>query len=137
MPEQGLIVGDNWIAIAVAAVATWIIGALIYGLLFSRLWLQLTGYTKEQLKPHMWKMPISLFLPILTAIGLALILKMAGVTSLTAGLMVTLQVWFFIVLPVRLYSFVYSPERPGLLAMDAIHLFLGTIAAGAIISAWP
>lgn len=137
MPSQALTVGDNWIAILVAAVATWIIGALIYGLLFSKLWLQLTGYTKEQLKPHMWKMPISIFLPILTAIGLALILKAAHVDNLTTGLMITLQVWFFIVMPARLYNFVYSPEKPGLLALDAIHLFLGTMAAGAIISAWP
>ena len=70
-------------------------------------------------------------------IGLALILKMAGVTNLAAGLMISLQVWFFIVLPARLYSFVYSPEKPGLLAMDLIHLLLGTLAAGAIISVWP
>jgi len=137
MPQQALIVGDNWIAIAVAAVATYAIGALIYGLLLSKLWLQLTGYTKEQLKPHMWKMPIAFFLPILTAIGLAMILKAAEVDNLTAGLIVTAQVALFIVLPVRMYSFVYSPEKIGLLVLDAIHLILGTMVAGAILSAWP
>jgi hypothetical protein len=85
----------------------------------------------------MWKMAISWIMPILTAIGLALILKSAGVTNLATGLMISLQVWFFIVLSTRLYSFVYSPERPGLLVMDAIHLFLGVMVAGGIISAWP
>lgn len=128
--------GDNWAAIIAAAVATYAIGALMYGLLFSKLWLQLTGYTREQLKPHMWKMPISFILPFLTAFGLALILKSAGVSNLATGLMITLQVWFFIVVPVRLYSFVYSPERPGLLVLDLVHLFLGTMVAGGIISAW-
>ena len=72
-----------------------------------------------------------------TAIGLAIILKLAHVDNLAMGLVVTFQIWFFIVLSTRLYSFVYSPERPGLLVMDAIHLLLGTMAAGAIISAWP
>lgn len=137
MPPTGMIVGDNWIAILVAAIATYAVGFLIYGALFSKLWMGLTGYTKEQLKPHQWKMAISWIMPVLTAIGLAILLKLARVDNLATGLMISFQIWFFIVLPVRLYSYVYSPERPGLLAMDAIHLLLGTMVAGGIISAWP
>ena len=72
----------------------------------------------------------------LTAIGLAIILKMCGVTNLATGLVVTFQIWFFLILSTRLYSFVYSPERPSLLIMDSIHLLLGFLAAGAVISAW-
>jgi hypothetical protein len=131
------VVGDNWLAIIVAAIAIYAIGFIIYGAVFSGLWMKLSGYTKEQLQPHMWKMAISWIMPILTAIGLALILKSAGVTNVATGLMVSLQVWFFIVLSTRLYSFVYSPEKPGLLVMDAIHLLLGVMVAGGIISAWP
>jgi hypothetical protein len=134
---QGMIVGDNWLAIIAAAVAFYAIGFVIYGAVFSKLWMQLSGYTKEQLQPHMWKMALSPIMPILAAIGLAILLKMAGVDNLATGLVVTFQIWFFIVLSTRLYSFVYSPEKPGLLVMDAIHLFLGFMAAGAVISAWP
>lgn len=137
MPPQGMIVGDNWLAIIVAAIAFYAIGFIIYGAVFSKLWMQLSGYTQEQLKPHMWKMAISPIMPVLTAIGLAIILKMCGVTNLAAGLVVTSQIWFFLILSTRLYAFVYSPERPGLLIMDAIHLLLGCLAAGAVISAWP
>jgi len=137
MPPTGIIVGDNWLAIGVAAIDIYAIGFLIYGALFSKLWMSLAGYTQEQLKPHMWKMAISWIMPVLTAIGLALILKMARVDNLASGLIVSFEVWLFIVLSTRLYSYVYSPERPGLLVMDAIHLLLGTLAAGAIISAWP
>ena len=137
MPPQGMIVGDNWLAIIVAAIAFYAIGFIIYGAVFSKLWMKLSGYTQEQLKPHMWKMAISPIMPILAAIGLAIILKLCGVTDLVAGLVVTSQIWFFLILSTRLYSFVYSPERPGLLIMDAIHLLLGFLAAGAVISAWP
>jgi hypothetical protein len=137
-PEsQGMIVGDNWLAIIAAAVVFYAIGFVIYGAVFSKLWMQLSGYTKEQLQPHMWKMALSPIMPILSAIGLAILLKMTGVDNLATGLVVTFQIWFFIVLSTRLYSFVYSPEKPGLLVMDAIHLFLGFMAAGAVISAWP
>ena len=137
MPPQGMIVGDNWLAIGAGAIAFYAVGFVIYGLAFSKLWMQLSGYTKEQLAPHTWKMAVSPIMPILTAFGLALILKMAHVTNLATGLMISLEIWFFIVLPVRLYNFVYSPEKPGILAMDAIHLLLGTLVAGGIISAWP
>lgn len=132
-----LIVGDNWLAIIAAAVAFYAIGFLIYGALFSKLWMQLSGYTKEQLAPHGWKMALSPIMPILTAIGLAIILKLCGVTDLMTGLTITLEIWLFVVVSTRLYSYVYSPEKPGLLVMDAIHLLLGYAAAGAIISAWP
>ncbi len=130
------IAGDNWLAVGAAAVAIYAIGFVIYGAVFSKLWMKLSGYTAEQLKPHMWKMAVSWIMPVLTAIGLALILKLARVDNLATGLVVSFQVWFFIVLSTRLYSFVYSPEKPGLLVMDAIHLLLGIMAAGAIISAW-
>ena len=137
MPPQGMIVGDNWLAIGAGAIAFYAVGFIIYGLVFSKLWMQLSGYTKEQLTPHTWKMAVSPIMPILTAIGLAVILKLARVDNLATGLLVTFQIWFFIVLSTRLYSFVYSPEKPGLLVMDTIHLLLGFMACGAIISAWP
>lgn len=137
MPSTGMIVGDNWLAVLAAAVAIYAVGFIIYGAVFSQLWMKLSGYTKEQLQPHMWKMAISWIMPVLTAIGLALILKSARVDNLATGLMISLEVWFFIVLSTRLYSFVYSPEKPGLLVMDAIHLLLGVLIAGGIISAWP
>jgi branched-subunit amino acid ABC-type transport system permease component len=82
-------------------------------------------------------MALSPIMPILTAIGLALILKLSRVDNLATGLVVTFQIWFFFILAARLYSFVYSPEKPGLLVMDTVHLFLGTMVAGAVISAWP
>ncbi len=97
MPTTGIVVGDNWLAIAAAAVAFYAVGFIIYGAVFSKLWMQLSGFTKEQLAPHTWKMAVSPIMPILTAIGLAIILKLAHVDNLATGLVVTFQIWFFIV----------------------------------------
>ncbi len=134
--EHVYIAGNNWLAVLAAAAAIYAIGFLIYGLVFSGLWLRLSGYTKEQLKPHAWKMAISPVMPILSAIGLAILLGLARVDNLSTGVVIAFQIWFFIVLSTRLYSFVYSPEKPGLLVMDAIHLLLGYLVAGAIIGGW-
>ena len=131
-----MIVGDNWLAILVAAIATYAVGAAIYGG-GSKIWLGLTGYTKDQLKPHMWKMAISPILPIMSAIGLALTLKAARVDNIATGLFYSFIVWGLLILPARLYNFVYSPEKIGLAVMVLTHLLLGTLVAGGIISAWP
>ncbi len=138
MPENEIVyvAGNNWWAVLAAAAAIYAIGFLIYGLVFSGLWLRLSGYTKEQLQPHMWKMAVSPVMPILTAIGLAILFSLAKVDNLATGVVLAFQIWFFIVLATRLYSFVYSPEKTGLLVMDAVHLLLGYLVAGAIIGGW-
>jgi len=135
MPSA-IVAGDNWSAVIAAAVAIYAVGFLIYGVLFSKLWMRVSGYTSEQLQPNRWKMALSPVMPILTAIGLALVLKWARVDNLAMGVVVAAQIWLFLVLSTRLYSFVYSPERFGLLVMDAIHLLLGLLIAGAIIGGW-
>ncbi|MFN7055835.1 DUF1761 domain-containing protein [Hyphomonas sp.] len=138
MPPSDMtnIAGDNWLAVLAAAGAIYAVGFLIYGLVFTGLWLKLAGYDKEQLRPHMWKMAVSPVMPILTAIGLAILFKLARVDTLAAGLVLAFQLWFFIAMPVRLYSFVYSPEKIGLMVMDGVHLLLGMLIAGAIIGGW-
>lgn len=130
------IAGDNWLAVLAAAAAIYAVGFLIYGLVFSGLWLKLTGYTKAQLQPHSWKMALSPVMPILTAIGLAILFKLARVDNIATGLVIAVQIWFFIVLPARMYNFVYSPEKIGHLVLDGLHLLLGMLVAGAIIAGW-
>lgn len=138
MPQSDVvyIAGDNWLAVLAAAAAIYFIGFLIYGLVFSGLWLKLTGYTKEQLQPYSWKMFLSPIMPILTAIGLAILFKLARVDNIAVGVVIAFQIWFFLVLPARMYNFVYSPEKIGHLVLDGLHLLLGMLVAGAIIAGW-
>lgn len=137
MPGTNIVfAGDNWSAVLAAAIATYAVGFLIYGTLFSKLWMRLTGFTQEQLRPHRWKLALSPVMPLLTAIGLALVVKWAKVDSVAMGVLVAVQIWFFLILPTRLYSFVYGPEKPGLVFLDAIHLLFGFLLAGAILGGW-
>ncbi|HAY07139.1 MAG TPA: DUF1761 domain-containing protein [Hyphomonas sp.] len=138
MPPSEIVyvAGDNWLAVLAAAAAIYFIGFLIYGLIFSSLWLKLTGYTKEQLQPHSWKMFLSPIMPILTAIGLAILFKLARVDNIAVGVVIAFQIWFFLVMPARMYNFVYSPEKIGHMVLDSIHLLLGMLVAGAVIAGW-
>ena len=92
--------------------------------------------SKEELKPYVARMALSPFPPILIAIGLTMLFKVARIDTLGMGLVTGAKVWLFFLLPVRAYSFIYGSEKKGLLALDAAHLLLGSLVAGAIIGAW-
>jgi hypothetical protein len=128
--------GHNILAILVAAVAMYAIGALIYGLFLSAAWQAATGYEPAQYAGLEWRMALSPVMPILIAIGLALIVQWRGVVGPVAGAKTGLIAALFFLFPARLYNFVYSPESPNVLCIDTLHLFLLAAVGGAIIGAW-
>lgn len=128
--------GLNVPAIIVAAIAMYAIGFVIYGLLFSELWQQLAEVTQEDFVGEEWRMALSPVMPILMAIGLALAIKWRGAQGWIGGAMTGALVAVFLVFSARLYSFAYSTEQPGLLAIDTAHLVLDCLVGGAILGAW-
>jgi len=129
------IMGLNVVACLVAAVAMYAVGALIYGLLFSDLWMSLSGYTPEMLAPHIWKMALSPIMPVLGAVGIAAAIRWRKVEGAAAGAATGALVFLFFSFTARLYVYVYGPEPAGLLALDAAHLFATHLIGGAIIGA--
>ncbi len=136
MPQTAMIVGDNWLAIGVAAIAIYAVGFAIYGGL-SKIWMKQSGYTEEQLQPHMLedgrlahhadpdrRRPC--------AHPEAYPRRQPDERPHDLGADMALYRDAS-----ALYNFVWGPEKPGLLVMDLVHLLLGTLVAGAIISAWP
>jgi hypothetical protein len=129
------IMGLNAIACLVAAIAMYAVGALIYGVLFSDLWMTLSGYSPDMLAPHMWRVTLSPVMPILGAIGIALAIQWRKAEGPIAGAATGALVCLFFSLAARLYMFVYGVEPAGLLALDAAHLFATHIVGGAILGA--
>lgn len=132
------IAGVNLIAVLVAAVLIYAIGFVIYGLLFSQLWMDLHGYTKEDLAgAEMWRMYLSPVMPILIAFGVGIAHKWRGGGGLMAGLTTGAIVWLCFLFPTRMYSFVYGLEAVGLFEMDSAHLLADALVAGAVFGLWP
>lgn len=133
--------GSGVLAVFVAAVVVWLIGFLIYGLVFSDLWLGLQGLTKETAATEFagaeWRMALSPIMPIVIAAGVALVMGWRGASGLMGGVTTGFLVALFFLVAGRLYTFVYSAESPGLFFMDSAHLLLNGVAAGAVLGAWP
>jgi hypothetical protein len=131
------VAGHNVLAIIAAAVAMYLIGFVIYGVLFSDMWMALSGVTEESFVGHEWRMGLSPIMPILIAIGISIVIGWRGATGVQAGGMTGFVVAIFFLIAARMYAFAYSTEPVGLLWIDALHFLLICPLAGAIIAGWP
>jgi hypothetical protein len=128
--------GHNVFAIAAAAVAMYAVGALIYGVLFSAQWMQLTGYSKDSFAGQEWRMALSPIMPALIAVGLSLTIKWRAAAGWLPGALTGFWMGLLFAFAARMYNFTYGTEQPGLLAMDGAHLILAAMVGGAILGAW-
>jgi hypothetical protein len=127
--------GLNVFAIAAAAVAIYAIGFVIYGLVFQEQWMAWAGYDQASFAGQEWRMAISPVMPILIAIGVALVMKWRNASGLAAGAATGFWLGLFFLVGSRLYGFAYGVEPAELLALDSAHLLLNGLVAGAVIGA--
>ena len=132
------ICGINALAVLVAAIAVYVVGALIYGALIGPdVWMEGAGITKEQMDAvGMSRMPYSPIMPLMTAIGLAVLFKWAGVSGLGNGIRWALLVAFASAVPTLLYGWVYGVTPFYGTLIDIAHLVVAHAVAGAILASW-
>src|SRR5438034_8032086 len=91
----------NWIAIVMAGVSAWIIGAIWFSPpVFGRRWMAALGLKQEQLGNPAPGFVAALVISIIGATFLRWVIGVAGATSFGDGIEVALIIWFaFILLP--------------------------------------
>lgn len=125
----------NPIAIALASIAFFAIGAVWYAVLFADAWMAAMGIEKaaEDANGAAW-MGVGAVITVMQVLGLAIVFKWKGVAGLADGAKTAALLWALFALPFTLYGYIYSPgHNATLLAIDAGHLFVGWVTAGAIL----
>ncbi len=129
--------GLNSVAILAASVAFFIVGFLWYGLLFADAWMAASGITKEMAEADQnpsWMIG-GFVITVMQVIGIGLVLKWKGATSLNAAAMTALLLWFVFALPFCLYAYFYSVAHSStLLMIDASHLLVGWVVSAIVLS---
>jgi len=132
------IFGSTLLAIILATILFYMVGFVIYGLLFSGQWLAYAGMTEAQatarsevLGPMMFVW--GLFITLVQVLGIALFLKKANVTSAGKGLMKGAMLATLFALPVMAYTWLYQGSSANLLGLDYMHLLIGYGLAGAVL----
>jgi hypothetical protein len=132
------VAGMNVLAILVAAIAIYLVGFVIYGMLVPQeSWMAMSGITKEQADAvGMSRMPYGPVMPIMTAIGLGVLFKWANVAGLANGMKWAAAVAFASAIPAILYGWVYGVGGCTIIMIDSAHLLVGHVVAGAILASW-
>ncbi|HEU5183028.1 MAG TPA: DUF1761 domain-containing protein [Gemmatimonadaceae bacterium] len=131
----------NWIAILVAAIAAFALGALWYSnAMFGRQWMAAHGHTPEKLAAMQSSMgktyAFSFVTYLITAMVIALLIGLTGGASLVGGIVIAVLAWLGFGFPIGLNGNLFSGKPASVFMIDAGYQLIYMIIMGAIIGAW-
>jgi Protein of unknown function (DUF1761) len=128
----------NYAAVVVAAIAYWMLGAVWYGVLFSKPWMELEHISMEQAKSMNPVLPyvITLLLNVLIAYVVAQICVWRNANTVGRGAAVGVLLWVGIVGPLTFTTYMYEMRPHLLFAINEFYPLAGLVLMGAILGAW-
>lgn len=136
------IFNTSWLAVILATIAFFAFGAIWYTFLFSNAWMAAEGLTQAQADAMMAEMGIAkwfifaLLITLAQAIGLLMLLQIAGAKRLPACLKYAFWLVVTIVAPVVAYACIYTGYPLSGYLIDLGHLLIGYLIMAAIYAAF-
>ena len=125
----------NYISVIVAAVSYWLLGALWYGLLFTKPWVALEGVEMQQANPALQYI-ITLVLNLVIAFVLTQICIWRNANTAARGAAVGTFLWLGIVGPIVYTTYMYEMRSMALFAINEFYPLAGLCLMGAIVGGW-
>ena len=131
----------NWLAVLVAAVAYFMLGALWYSkALFGNLWIKSTGI--DMSNPDAKKgvggiMAFTFLLELLTCIALGILINRLMLTGVMSGVKLGLFTGFFFSTIGIAISYLYQSKPTVLTVIDGGYHIVGSVIAAIIMCMWP
>jgi hypothetical protein len=128
----------NYAAVVVAAVAYWLLGAVWYGVLFSKPWMALENMSMEQAKSMNPVLPyvVTFVLNLLIAYSLAQVCIWRNANTPGRGASVGVLLWIGFVGPITFTTYMYEMRPRELYAINYFYPLAGMILMGVIIGVW-
>jgi hypothetical protein len=131
----------NWLAIIVAAVAAFALGAFWYSrTLFGRQWMAAHGHTPEKLAAMQSNMgktyTFSFITYVIMAMVLAVLMGLSGAVTVIQGILLAALTWLGFGFTIGLNTNLYSDKPAKAFFIDAGYQLVYVIVMGAIIGAW-
>lgn len=129
--------GVQWLAVVVAAVAGFGLGALWYSpLLFGGRWLELTGRSEEELGNPAPAMGVGFLMTLVSALVLALLIGSLEMTTLSGGALAGAVVGFGLVATAFATNYAFHRLSLRLWMIDGGYFALYMVLMGAVLGAW-
>jgi hypothetical protein len=127
----------NYLSVLVATLVAYFFGALWYSpFLFGNAWMTVLGKSKEDLPAPTFPMLVGFILTFVTALGLALLIKSLGVTTLLGGILIGLVVAIAFIVTNTLSEYLYSGQSMKLFWIHAGYRVVYILIMGAILGLW-
>jgi len=129
----------NYLAVVVSAIVYWLLGAVWFGVLFTKSWMGLEGFTAAQAKnmPHpVAPYVISFLLNLLIAFVLAQFCAWRNATTAARGASLGVLLWIGIVGPITYTTHMYELRPGNLFLINEGYVLVGLLVMGAILGAW-
>lgn len=128
----------NYAAVVVSAVVYWLLGAVWYGVLFSKPWMALEHITDAQAQSMNPVLPyvITFVLNLLIAYALAQICAWRNANTAARGAAVGILLWIGFVGPITFTTNMYEMRPMELFAINHFFSLVGLCLMGIIIGAW-
>ena len=128
----------NYLAVFVAALAYWMLGAVWYGVLFSKPWMALEQMTIEKAQSVSPVIPyiVSFLLELLIAYAVAQLCIWRNANTASRGASIGVLVWIGFVGPISFMNYMFEMRPYTLFAINEFYPLAGLILMGAILGAW-
>ncbi len=127
-------------AVAAAAVAPVMLGAIWYGPLFGKAWMHAHGHTPERLEEMKKGMGraygLSFVCYLVMATVLSLLLAWVGAVNVWTGVWMAFLCWLGFAATIGLTAQLFSDRKPAAYGIDAAYQLAYMLAMGAILGAW-
>jgi len=134
-----MIIGNlNWLAVAVAALSAFMIGALWYGPVFGKAWQSLSGLSEDDIqKGHPAKIYGGAFvLNLVVAFGIGMVLQLHPAPDLVSGFNVGLLIGLAFVATSFGINYLFALRPLRLYLIDAGYMVVLMSIMGTVIGAW-
>ena len=128
----------NYVAVFVAALVYWLLGAVWFAVLFSKPWMALEHITPEQassmnpIAPYI----ISFILNLVIAFVLAQLCAWRNANTAARGAALGILIWIGFLGPVTYTTYMYEMRPKQLFAINEFYSLVGLCLMGAILGAW-
>ena len=128
----------NYPAVVVAAIAYWLLGAVWYGVLFSKPWMALEQISPEKAQSMSPVVPfvVAFLLELLIAYSLAQLCIWRNANTAGRGASVGVLVWIGFIGPITFMTYMFEMRPHTLFAINEFYPLAGLVLMGTIIGGW-
>jgi hypothetical protein len=128
----------NYVAVFVAALAYWVVGAVWYGVMFNKPWMALEHITPEQASGANPVTPyiIAFVLNLVIAFFLAQLCAWRNANTAARGAALGILIWIGFLGPVTYTTYMFEMRPKQLFAINEFYSLVGLCLMGAILGVW-